>query len=100
MFTVALQHIIIHWLLKVKEFDRTYNPNTDPGTMFSLGGPVANPGEQITITCDMENFPEWKTIEFFNGSVKIGEVSSGNNVLITTRLRSRKPRILFDCFGN
>ena len=35
--------------IKVKEFDRTYNPHTDPGTMFSLGGPVAGPGERITI---------------------------------------------------
>jgi hypothetical protein len=81
-------------VVKVKEFDRTYNPNTDPGTMFSLGGPVTNPGEQITITCDMENFPEWKTIEFFNGSVKIGEVNSGNNVSITTQL---DPKSLVYC---
>ncbi len=72
--------------VKVREFDPTYNPNTDPGTMFSLGGPVANPGEQITIECDVENFPEWNKIEFFNGSVKAGEVSSGNNASITTHL--------------
>jgi hypothetical protein len=75
--------------VKVREFDRTYNPNTDPGTMFSLGGPVANPGEQITITCDTEGFPDWKNIEFFNGSVKIGEVGSGSPASITTRLDAK-----------
>jgi len=72
--------------VKVREFDRTYNPHTDPGTMFSLGGPVANPGDQITITCDTEDFPEWENIEFFNGSVKIGEATSPGKASITTTL--------------
>jgi hypothetical protein len=62
----------------VKEFDRTYNPHTDPGTMFSLGGPVANPGKKVTILCKAKRFPEWKKIEVFNGADKLGEISSGN----------------------
>ena len=72
--------------VKVREFDRTFNPNTDPGTMFSLGGPVANPGEKITILCDAEALPDWKTIEFFNGSDKLGEVRSGEKPEITVDL--------------
>jgi len=64
--------------ISVKEFDRTYNPNTNPGTMFSLGGPVASPGETITIQCSMELIPDWQKIEFFNGSKKLGEVLSGS----------------------
>ncbi len=65
--------------IEVREFDRTFNPNTDPGTMFSLGGPVANPGEQITISCDASLFPGWERIEFFNGAQKLGEVGAGSD---------------------
>lgn len=57
------------------EFDRTFNPHTDPGTMFSLGGPVANPGDTVTIECDTKEFADWRKIEFFNGAEKLGEVS-------------------------
>ncbi|MFC2125227.1 hypothetical protein ACFLU5_10475 [Bacteroidota bacterium] len=64
--------------LSVKEFDRTLNTNTDPGTMYSLGGPVVNPGEEINISCDMSRFPGWEKLEIFNGSEKLGEVSSKN----------------------
>jgi len=59
----------------VKEFDRTYNPNTDPGTMFSLGGPVTDPGTSITIQCDMKKFPGWKTLRFYNGADLLGQVN-------------------------
>ena len=72
--------------VSVREFDRTYNPNTDPGTMFSLGGPVANPEEEITISCDAGGFSDWETIEFFNGADKLGEANSAGMASITTKL--------------
>ena len=72
--------------VKVLEFDRTFNPNTDPGTMFSLGGPVAKPGEKVTITCNTDEFPQWTKIEFYNGSVLLGEVNQGNKPEIKTVL--------------
>ncbi len=74
--SLATHHNPLH--VAVKEFDRTFNPNTDPGTMFSLGGPVTNPGERITITCDASMFPDWEKIEFFNGAQKLGEVVAGS----------------------
>lgn len=75
--------------LSVREFDRTFNPHTDPGTMFSLGGPVAKPNEKITIRCDVEAFPNWDKIEFFNGSQKLGEVKVGESPEITTILKAK-----------
>jgi hypothetical protein len=72
--------------IMVKEFDRTFNPYTDPGTMFSLGGPVANPGDRVTIACDASRFPGWERIEFFNGAQKLGEVSAGSDPAITITL--------------
>ncbi|MCK4748523.1 MAG: hypothetical protein KAT15_15835, partial [Bacteroidales bacterium] len=72
--------------ISVKEFDRTFNPNTDPGTMFSLGGPVANPGDQITITCDASLFSGWEKIGFFNGAQKLGEVETGSDPTIRVSL--------------
>lgn len=74
--------------LKVKEFDRTFNPHTDPGTMFSLGGPVASPGEEITIMCETEEFPKWKALEFFNGAQELGIVKKGEEPQIRTRLKA------------
>ncbi len=73
--------------LSVREFDRTYNPNTDPGTMFSLGGPVANPGEEISIRCDAGEFSNWNKIEVFNGAKKLGEVTLGMEPVIKTTLQ-------------
>ncbi len=72
--------------ISVKEFDRTFNPNTDPGTMFSLGGPVANPGDRITISCDVSRVPGWEKIELFNGAQKLGEVKAGSDPSITVAL--------------
>ncbi len=77
--------------VKVREFDRTYNPHTDPGTMFSLGGPVASPGEQITIICDTSDFSGWKKIEFFNGSASLGEVFPGAKPQVSIRLNPGSP---------
>lgn len=72
--------------LKVKEFDPTYNPNTDPGTMFSLGGPVAEPGETITISCDTEGFPDWEKLTFYNGAKRLGEDKAGSEPEISVEL--------------
>ncbi|MDX2432294.1 MAG: hypothetical protein QNK35_15260 [Bacteroides sp.] len=74
--------------ISVKEFDRTFNPHTDPGTMFSLGGPVANPGDRITIACDTSLIPGWEKIEVFNGADKLGEVLAGTIPEITTSLEA------------
>jgi hypothetical protein len=60
----------------VQDVDRVYNPNTDPGTMFSIGGPVVDPGRSLKLVCDVREMPDWSKIEFFNGSRKLGEVSS------------------------
>ena len=73
--------------LSVREFDRTFNPHTDPGTMFSLGGPVADPGETITICCNAEDFPDWQQIDFYNGARKLGTVKSGDEPKITITLK-------------
>lgn len=75
--------------LSVREFDRTFNPHTDPGTMFSLGGPVSSPGETITISCNTEQFPDWEKIEFFNGAEKLREVKSGSDPQIKARLKDQ-----------
>ncbi|MFO7670386.1 MAG: hypothetical protein R6W31_12060 [Bacteroidales bacterium] len=73
--------------ISVKEFDRTFNPHTDPGTMFSLGGPVSDPGERITIGCDLSLFPDWEKLEFFNGAQELGEVSAGSDPFINVTLK-------------
>jgi hypothetical protein len=69
--------------LSVREFDRSINLNTDPGTMFSLGGPVVNPGDRITVMLDAERIPGWKKISLFDGARKLGEVETGNEPGIT-----------------
>jgi hypothetical protein len=58
--------------------------------MFSLGGPVASPGEKITLTGNMEDFPGWEKIEFFNGGEKLGEVSKGQDHSLLIQLNGEK----------
>ena len=65
--------------LKVQEFDRSFNPHTDPGTMFSLGGPVITPGDKITISYNSEALSDVEKIDVFNGSEKMGGIQPGNN---------------------
>jgi len=74
--------------VQVKEFDRTFNPHTDPGTMFSLGGPVANPGDEITIVCETGDFQNWEKLEFYNGAQILGQVKSPDPALIKTKLHA------------
>jgi hypothetical protein len=57
----------------VAEVGKVYNPHVDPRTMFSIGGPVVEPGRSLKIMCDVYEFPDWKKIEFYDGARKIGE---------------------------
>lgn len=75
--------------IRVREFDRTFNPHTDPGTMFSLGGPVARPGDQVTVEADLRGIPEWQSLEFFNGAVPLGRVDAGQEPRIQVTLDGR-----------
>jgi hypothetical protein len=61
--------------LSVDEFDKTINPYTDPGTMFSLGGPVVKPGTTVNVKVEMKNFDDWQKIELFNGSYLLGSMN-------------------------
>ncbi|MBN1895940.1 hypothetical protein JW906_15755 [bacterium] len=87
--SLATHHNLLK--IKVREFDRIYNPHTDPGTMFSLGGPVASPGNKLTILCDAGEFPDWRKIEFFNGAEKLGEAEAGNDPKISIVLEKQNP---------
>jgi hypothetical protein len=60
----------------VDEVSRVYNPNTDPGTMFSIGGPFVDPGRKLKLVCDVRDMPDWSKIEFYNGSQKLGEATA------------------------
>lgn len=62
--------------VKIREFDPTFNPHTDPGTMFSLGGPVADPGDKVTLVCEMEGLPDWRSVTFYNGTFNLGEINA------------------------
>ena len=71
--------------ISVKEFDKTLNPYTDPGTMFSLGGPVVEPGQIINVSVDAGSFKDWEKIELFNGSYLLGSMNrnGGSSLKIT-----------------
>ena len=58
----------------VTKLGRVYNPNTDPGTLFSIGGPVVDPGRKLQLVCDVRDLPDWSKIELFDGARKLGEV--------------------------
>lgn len=72
--------------LKIVGVNKTFNPNTNPGTMFSLGGPVLNPGDELHITCDIDSFTNYNRIDFFNGAHLIGTVKAGSKPSIKVRV--------------
>jgi hypothetical protein len=71
--------------ISIQEFDKTLNPYTDPGTMFSLGGPVVKPGAIINISVDAGSFKDWEKIDLFNGSYLLGSMNrnGGSSANIT-----------------
>lgn len=66
----------------IQQVDRVYNPNTAPGTMFSIGGPVVEPGRSLKIVCDVRDVPDWSKIEFFDASRPLGEVAAPNDPVL------------------
>ncbi len=60
----------------VRDVSRTDNPNTDPATMFSIGGPVVEPGRSLYLVADVRDLPDWSSIEFYDGARKLGVVSA------------------------
>ncbi len=60
----------------IQEVSRVYNPNTAPGTMYSVGGPIVEPGRKLNVVCDVRDLPDWSKVEFYNGAAKLGEVDA------------------------
>ncbi len=60
--------------LSIEGVDPIHNPHTNPQTMFSIGGPVVEPGRSLKLVCDLWELPEWRKVEFFAGSRKLGDV--------------------------
>ena len=60
----------------IQEVSRVYNPNTAPGTMYSIGGPIVEPGRQLNLVCDTRDLPDWRKVEFYNGAEKLGEAEA------------------------
>jgi hypothetical protein len=58
----------------VEEVGRVYNPNTAPGTMYSVGGPLVEPGRSLRIVCDVRDLPDWQRIAFYDGDKALGAV--------------------------
>jgi hypothetical protein len=72
--------------LGVEEVEEVYNPNTDPGGMFSIGGPVVEPGRTLKLVCDVREMADWKKVEFFNGARKLGEVTAPANPVFSVKV--------------
>ena len=64
-----------------------YNPNTAPGTMYSVGGPIVEPGRKLNLVCDVRDLPDWSKIEFYNGAEKLGKANAPGH----TTLKGRTP---------
>ena len=62
--------------LGVQEVGRGYNPNTAPGTMWSVGGPTVEPGRQLTLVADVRDIPNWKSVWFYDGATKLGKATA------------------------
>ena len=66
----------------IEAVSRVYNPNTAPGTMYSVGGPIVEPGRKLNLVCDVRDLPDWSKVEFYNGAEKLGEADAPNNPVL------------------
>lgn len=62
---------------------RAYSTYDKPLTITSPGNcwptmPALEPDTSVPITVDASKFPDWKTIAFYDGAKKLGEVTSGS----------------------
>lgn len=48
--------------------------------------PIHTPGSSVTITVDADGFPDWKKLEFYDGSTLLGTVTSGATQFTATNL--------------
>ena len=67
----------------IEEISRVYNPNTAPGTMYSVGGPIVEPGRKLNLVCDVRDLPDWTKVEFYNGAVKLGEIDAPSQPVLS-----------------
>ena len=74
----------------IEEVSRVYNPNTAPGTMYSIGGPIVAPGRKLNLVCDVRDLPDWSKVEFYNGAEKLGEVHAPNHPVLPIRVDKNK----------
>ena len=74
----------------VEDVGRVYNPNTNPRTMFSIGGPVVEPGRELQLVCDAREVPNWKSITFYEGAKKLGEVNAGSAPTLPVRVDGKQ----------
>ena len=66
----------------IEEVSRVYNTNTAPGTMYSVGGPIVEPGRKLNLVCDVRDLPDWSKVEFYNGAKKLGEVDAPDHPVL------------------
>lgn len=62
--------------LSIDGVEAVHNPHIDPGTMFSIGGPVVEPGRDLRLVADTWELGEWESITFYEGARAVGEVKA------------------------
>jgi hypothetical protein len=70
---------------------RAYATHNNPLTITSPGPcgpgtPAADPGSNVPITVDAGKFPNWKTLEFYDGAKKLGTVTAAPAQYTATNL--------------
>ncbi len=58
---------------------------TSPGPC-GPGTPSIDPGSNVPVTVDTSHFPDWKTLEFYDGAKKLGKVTAVPTTIIATNL--------------
>lgn len=77
--------------IAISDVARVANPHVDPATMFSIGGPVLEPGRRLQVVADVADVAGWRRFELFEGARKLGEARAPGAPRVRITADGRKP---------
>lgn len=65
--------------VSIRDLAAIANPHASGPLLTEVGGHVVDPGARLIVEADVDDFPDWTKIEFYNGGAMVGEVARADH---------------------